>query len=167
MVRIIFTTRAADFDKIYFIYYWIHIGIYVRKKNTPGKISMQLHFIRIVKEIAVLAVTVSLAVGVGLYGPKIYKSLKSNVKYGDYSAQFRDARTSLILYGTTTCEYCKKTRAYLKLRNLPFDDLLVDESKVVESDFNRLKIESVPVLVTRGALVVGYREKDYEKMLEH
>lgn len=35
--------------------------------------------------------------------------------------------TKVKVYSTTTCPYCKMLRAYLAEKNIPFEDVLIDE----------------------------------------
>lgn len=120
---------------------------------------------KFLKDIFAFFLTIILAIAVGIYAPKIYEKYKSHIKLGDYSMHFNRTQKSVIVYGTSSCIHCKKARDYLKYHNIYFEDALIDTSNESEKYFNSLGVESVPVLVTRDALVVGYREKDYEKIL--
>jgi len=70
------------------------------------------------------------------------------------------------VYSTPTCPYCRKTREYLKEKNIEFQDIDVSESR------ENAKIEKsgqmgVPVIEINGKIIVGFDKEVLEKELKN
>lgn len=51
---------------------------------------------------------------------------KKSYVEGDYSEFYAGTKSQIILYGTTTCPYCKETRSYFQNKNIAIVDCDVD-----------------------------------------
>jgi glutaredoxin len=113
-----------------------------------------------------MAVTIAAAIAIGSQLPKLYLSWKGPERSGDFSAHVSNLPQRVTLYGTTTCQYCATARAYLIKAGIPFNDLIVDTSPTASAMFDRLSEKSVPVLVTRDKLIVGFNPAEYDRFLK-
>lgn len=110
---------------------------------------------------ALMTMTIAAAIAVGSVAPKLYQQWQGNSRSGNFSEHLANQPQRLTLYGTTSCPYCAKARAFLTKANIPFNDRIVDVSKDAEALYTKLNMNSVPVLVSENKLIVGFNEKDY------
>jgi len=71
----------------------------------------------------------------------------------DYSAA-HDGK--LILYATSWCGYCEKTRELLTENNIDFHEYDVEKSQEGREQYQRLGGKEVPVLLIYGEVLKGY-----------
>ena len=71
------------------------------------------------------------------------------------------------LYTTTRCGYCKRARAYLASRALPYIDFDVETSKVGRADYARLKGRGVPIIFVGNQRMDGYSEAGLAQLLQN
>jgi glutaredoxin len=76
----------------------------------------------------------------------------------------------VIVYGTSWCGYCKKARAWLTKKGIPFEDKDVEKDQgaaqelVVKAQAQGVRPTGVPVIDMRGKLVLGFDEAKLESM---
>lgn len=101
---------------------------------------------------------------VGLYGGPIakgaYSALFPAPEYaiGDYSKIYGVAGSQVVLFSTSTCPYCKKTRTLLAQLGVSYHDYLIDKSSEADSEFKKLGGSAVPLLFVGDRRIRGYRE---------
>ncbi len=66
---------------------------------------------------------------------------------GDYSRYFSATQQDVVLFGTSTCPFCKDVRDHLAKRGVRFADLVVDKDESAAELFESLDSDSVPVLL--------------------
>jgi glutaredoxin len=71
----------------------------------------------------------------------------------DYSAAHGG---QVVLYATAWCGYCKKTRALLDGKNIPFHEYDIEKSQEGADQYRRLGGQGVPVLLINGEVIHGY-----------
>lgn len=114
---------------------------------------------------ALMALTIAAAIALGSQAPRLYHAWQGNSKSGNFSEHVANQPQRLTLYGTSTCPYCAKARAYLVKAGVPFNDRILENSKDAEAMFEKLEQRSVPVLVSATRLTVGFDEKEYATFL--
>ena len=62
----------------------------------------------------------------------------------------------VILYATSWCEYCEKTREFLNENDIEYHEYDVENSRVGRKQYNQLGVKGVPVLLINGEVVDGY-----------
>jgi glutaredoxin 3 len=112
-----------------------------------------------------IALTISVAIPIGRYLPGLYESVRSHGRTGDFSLHVEGMQHSLTLYGTSTCVHCKAARAYLRNAGVNFNDMVVDKSPEAAQAFAKLGEGSVPVLISKNHLIVGFVADEYQSML--
>jgi glutaredoxin len=76
----------------------------------------------------------------------------------------------VIVYGTSWCGYCKKARAWLTKKGIPFEDKDVEKDEgaarelAVKAQAQHVRPTGVPVIDMRGKLVLGFDEATLEAM---
>jgi len=63
---------------------------------------------------------------------------------------------NVILYATTWCGYCKKTRAFLAKNNIQYQEYDIEKSEEGRQQHTILGGNGVPVLDIKGTIVFGY-----------
>jgi mycoredoxin len=69
---------------------------------------------------------------------------------------------NVILYATTWCGYCKKTRAFLAKNNIQYTEYDVEESEEGRQQHKALGGNGVPVLDIKGTVIHGYSVEKME-----
>lgn len=69
----------------------------------------------------------------------------------------------VLLYATSWCGYCEKTRELLNKNNIEFHEYDIEKSAEGREQYDRLGVKGVPVLLIKGEVVGGY---DPSKILE-
>jgi glutaredoxin len=62
----------------------------------------------------------------------------------------------VVLYATTWCGYCEKTRKLLRERGVPFVEHDIERSADARKRFEALGGRGVPLLVVKGTVIRGY-----------
>jgi glutaredoxin len=75
------------------------------------------------------------------------------------------AGEKVTLYTTTWCGYCKKARAYLNARNIPFDDVDVETTDRGRREYREMGGNGVPVIFVGSQRMDGYDQSGLEGML--
>ncbi|MBU2885590.1 glutaredoxin family protein [Gilvimarinus agarilyticus] len=81
---------------------------------------------------------------------------------GDPSAnaapeQVNQYPNEVVLYATSWCGYCKKTRKLLRDNNIQFTEYDVENSARGSREFNALEGKGIPLMVIDGEVIRGYK----------
>jgi len=117
------------------------------------------------KNLVLYALILAGGLAIGHYVPEAVRMLKPKYSEGNFTAYYPDAKTQVVVYGTSTCPFCAKTRAYLKERNIAFSDFDVDKSDKGRRDFGELGGQSVPVILIGNRKLVGFDPKTIDAAL--
>ena len=72
------------------------------------------------------------------------------------------------VYSTPTCPYCRKTREYLKEKNIEFQDIDVSESRENAKEMIEKSGQmGVPVIEINGKIIIGFDKEVLEKELKN
>jgi glutaredoxin len=71
------------------------------------------------------------------------------------------------MYMTTWCGYCKKAKAYLSSRGIPFQELNVETSESARREFDALGGRGVPVILVGDQRMDGYDESTLAALLKN
>ena len=114
----------------------------------------------------VLLAIIAFAIWLGSQMPKWYAQFKGPFKNGDYSQHVKSPAYALTLYGTSTCPHCKTAREFLTSAGIPFNDLVVDQSKVANEAFKALNEKAVPVFLSGKKMIVGFNKEAYQQLAD-
>ena len=74
----------------------------------------------------------------------------------------------VVLYTTTWCGYCAKTRKYLAENNIKYTDFDVEHSEKGRKDYERLGRNGIPIVVINGKTFIhGYSPKKISEALNN
>jgi glutaredoxin len=111
-----------------------------------------------------LIIAAGLAVGWG--APRVYMAFKPAFSEGDYSAHYIGRETDVVVYGTATCPYCAKTRAYLLEHHINFADLDVNTDEKARVAFAQLGAKSVPIILIGKRRLDGFSPTALQSALD-
>lgn len=74
--------------------------------------------------------------------------------------------SDVILYATSWCGYCSKTKDFLRKNNIHFVEYDIEKSTAGKEQFSRLNGDSVPLLIVKSELVHGYNPDAILQALE-
>lgn len=103
---------------------------------------------------------------VGRYLPLLVRMVTPNYQQGNFDAYYPDALTRVVVYGTATCPYCIRTRAYLTERHIPFVDLDVVKSEKGKREFTTLGGKGVPLILIGDRQMTGFDQAAIDAALE-
>lgn len=72
----------------------------------------------------------------------------------------------VVLYATSWCPYCEKTRELLADKGIPYQEMNIETSTEALHQYQRLAAKGVPVLVVAGEVVRGYHQQKMEAILD-
>ena len=74
---------------------------------------------------------------------------------------------SVIIYGTSSCPWCHRTREFLKSHKIKFKDINVGENqKAAQEMIKKSGQTGVPVIDINGKIIVGFDESAIKKALK-
>ncbi len=92
------------------------------------------------------------------------KELKSGVVQADNHKNFATAGdVTAILYGKTTCPYCKEAMKELDRQGIKYIYKNLKKSPEALNEFAALKGNAIPLLITRNLRITGYQPQWYAK----
>jgi len=107
--------------------------------------------------------------------PPETKAQQVNVKINSISgpavvSTFRGASTAkskdkVRLFTTVWCGYCKKAKAHLTAKGVPYDELDVESSDHGRSEYAKLGARGVPVILVGGQRMDGFDAAGLDAML--
>ena len=73
---------------------------------------------------------------------------------------------NVIIYSTPTCVYCKMAKEFFKKNNIQYTDFNVAEDpKAREEMVKKSGQLGVPVIDIEGEIIVGFNQKELERIL--
>ena len=70
------------------------------------------------------------------------------------------------IYSTPTCPYCQRAKAYLKEKNVSFEDIDVSVNREAADEMVKISGQmGVPVIVVGDEIMVGFDKNKLEELL--
>ncbi len=101
---------------------------------------------------------------VGLYlGPKLsatYRTVFPPAEFatGDHAALYAKAGNDVVMYATTTCQYCAKVRKLMAEEGVKYTEYQIDKSEAANAEFIAKGGIGVPLLYIGERRIDGFRE---------
>ncbi len=67
--------------------------------------------------------------------------------------------SEVVLYATSWCGYCEKTRKLFEKNNIAYTEYDIEESSSANKEFKKLGGKGIPLVVVDGDIVRGYDPK--------
>ncbi len=71
-------------------------------------------------------------------------------------------RADTVLYTTSWCGYCRKARAYLAGKNIPYREVDIETDSGLSAYVQAGGTQGVPYLVAKGQTVMGFDAEEYD-----
>jgi mycoredoxin len=85
---------------------------------------------------------------------------------GDWSHLLERAGAQVVVYATSTCPYCARTRTLLEDSGVSFREYLIDQSPQAQRDFVALEGRGVPLIFVGERRISGFREPAIREALQ-
>jgi glutaredoxin len=118
------------------------------------------------KSIALYAAILAGGLAAGTGVANVVPLLKSSHTTADNTAYFQAYQSKVVLYGTASCGYCAKTRAYLKERKIAYADLDVEQSAQAQREFKQFGAGGVPYLLIGDRRIQGFNTSAIDSALQ-
>jgi glutaredoxin len=84
---------------------------------------------------------------------------------GDHAALYAKAGNQVVMYATTTCPYCAKTRELFAKQGVKYTEYQIDKSETANADFLAKGGIGVPLLYIGERRIDGFREATIREAL--
>ncbi len=75
--------------------------------------------------------------------------------------------TSVKVYSTPTCPWCKRVKEFLKTNKVSFENIDVSSDEKASAEMVKISGQSgVPVVDVNGTIIVGFDEEKLKKALK-
>lgn len=74
--------------------------------------------------------------------------------------------STVIMYSTVRCGYCRKARAYFKANGIAYTDYDVETSNKGRQDYQRMGARGVPVILVGDKRLNGFSESAFASLYE-
>jgi len=122
--------------------------------------------IKHLKTLGLYALILAAGLAVGVAVAKVPALFKKDFVQGDYSAYLKQHKAQVVLYGTQTCPFCAKARAYFKEKGIAYADLDVGTPGESREEFKKLGGSSVPLLLIGDRRINGFNAGVIKAALE-
>lgn len=125
---------------------------------------------KILKVLSLMGILVFCFAG-GLYGGPMVRTAYSRIfpkppyVAGDYGRLYADAGHPVVLFSTSTCPYCKKTRALFDQEGIAYIDYVTDKSAVAEKKFKEQDATAVPLIYIGHRKILGFNQSTIKAAL--
>lgn len=127
------------------------------------------NMIKLIKQTLITAFLLTIGISIGFGGKYLYQRTTSQpaVEYGNYAKFYKNADAAgIIMYGTSWCQYCKKTRNLLAHYNISYVDLDINQSDLALQQYTSLDGQGVPLLLIGDTRINGFRSDEILKALK-
>jgi len=73
----------------------------------------------------------------------------------------------VLIYTTSDCSECRRAKAFLRGRGIPYREMDVGRNRRAMKEFQRLCGRGVPLLLLGGERLEGFSEKFFLALYEH
>ncbi len=109
---------------------------------------------------------IAAGIAIGTIAPRVPQWLKGDYTEGNYTAYFPDPATKVVMYGTSTCPYCAKARAYLNERGIAYADYDVQNSPAAQ-EAGKFEGKGVPLILIGNRRIEGFNPPVYDDALKN
>lgn len=101
----------------------------------------------------------------GYIAPRAYAWLKPDYVQGDYSAYLKGADSRVVLYSTSWCPYCAKTKAYFDANKIAYTNMDIEKSEAAKQQHLALGGGPIPKVLIGDRMIVGFIPSAFDAAL--
>ena len=126
------------------------------------------------KSLMINIASVAIAVAIGLplgswmvekFGTRSSQPVPTEISHQSLKLLYANVNEDLIVFGDTKCGYCREGVQLLKERGVSFRIYYIDQDPSARKAFDTLKVDGVPVLISRKKMVVGFSKNVWDGFL--
>ncbi|HEY6940102.1 glutaredoxin family protein [Dokdonella sp.] len=99
----------------------------------------------------------------GTAAPRLLDALRPDheipLQAGDFAGLVAGSGTPLVVFSTSTCRWCARTRAYLADHGIAHRDYVIDISPEAKRLYDTLGEQGVPIVLSAHHKLVGFSRK--------
>lgn len=122
--------------------------------------------VKTTKTLLLYGLILLIGLAAGRYVPQIIRMMTPKYSEGNFDAYYPDARIRVVVYGTETCPYCIKTRAYFKERHIAFTDIDIAKSEKGKHDYAQLGGKGVPLILIGNRQMTGFDRAEIDRAID-
>lgn len=103
---------------------------------------------------------------IGYIVPRIPKMLEPKFEEGNYNTYLQKNNTEVLMYGTSTCQYCEKTRTYFKQNKINFVELDIGKIESAANEHSKLGGEGVPLVIIGQRKIRGFQPEVFNDAIK-
>jgi len=92
--------------------------------------------------------------------------LRGEPNVADMRGSFSVTEDGVVLYATSWCGYCQKTRELLVEQNVPYIEYDIERSPEGRRQYDALRGRGVPILTVGDTVVRGYNRREILALLD-
>lgn len=74
--------------------------------------------------------------------------------------------STLVMYSTSRCGYCKKARTYFKKKGIAYTERNIETSRRAKLEYDKLGAFSVPVFLYKGQQMTGFSTNRFSQFYQ-
>lgn len=124
--------------------------------------SEKTSFMAKIKEVLSYAVILAVGLGIGLGVKEGWAWYNTPAPYieTDTSAHFANVDTKIVIYSTSWCQFCKKTREYLESNNIAFEDRDIELGDAsIDQLYQSIGAKAIPQIVIGNKIINGFNRE--------
>jgi glutaredoxin len=80
---------------------------------------------------------------------------------------YASVEKAVVVYGTSWCGYCKKTRQYFEEHHIDYTDYDIETSEIAKQKFQALKGKYVPLIIIGTERIEGFHIEAIQQALKN
>ena len=126
------------------------------------------------KSMAINVATIALAIAIGLplgialmrqFNPDAAPPTPIALAGDTANLVFNDTSTDLVLFASTTCEFCKAGIQFLDKSGANYKVYFIDQDAQAKKTYEAMQTKGVPVLISKQQYIIGFSEDVWARFL--
>jgi glutaredoxin len=114
-----------------------------------------------IKEVMQYAIILAVGLGIGIGAKEGWAWYNTPAAFveTDTSAHFANINEKVVVYSTSWCQFCKKTREYLIANNIPFEDRDIEKGDAaIDQLYQSIGAKAIPQIVVGNKIISGFNQ---------
>lgn len=122
-----------------------------------------------IKEVLQYGIILAVGLGIGLGIQKGYQWYTAPAPYIETNTapHFANVEPKVVMYSTSWCQFCKKTREYLESNNIAYVDRDIEiGDKQIDALYSTIGAQAIPQVVIGNKIISGFNRQLIETELK-